>query len=98
LKAGTAGYMVCFCFLFISINFNDSRQTNYLEIYRIDRRQVFSGSRTMAVEDQSEISFSILRGGVLPWQPIFLLVLSTELIRWTQAASGAAGWDNVASR
>ena len=26
----------------------------------------------MAVEDQSEISFSILRGGeVLPWQPIF---------------------------
>jgi len=52
----------------------------------------------MAVEDQSEVSFSILRGGGAAMATDFLLVLSTELIRWTQAASGAAGWDNVASR
>jgi len=68
----------------------------------IDLRQICklcSVVKTLAVDDQSEISFSIPRGQ----QPI--LSLSIELspgdirpmalaygkIRWTQAASGAAG-------
>jgi len=70
----------------------------------------FRVGRTMAVDDQSEISFfrspkgrfqsdqfllvlstEILRTGLCVHE-----VLSTELIRWTQAASGAAGRANVA--
>jgi len=41
----------------------------------------------MAVDDLSEIS---IHQGTLFWQPI-LLGLSTKLIRWIQATSGAAG-------
>jgi len=40
----------------------------------------------MAVDDQSEITFSISQG-ILPWQPFFY--------RWAQAASGAAGRANA---
>ena len=62
--------------------------------------------RIMAVDDQSEISFSISQG-TLSRQPFFSVlatllhricisvVSSTELICWTQAASGAAGRANV---
>jgi len=59
-------------------------------VYRTDLHQIFRVSRTMAVDDQSEISFLIPQG-TLPWQPIFW-VLSAELM---QAASGTAGRANV---
>jgi len=39
-------------YLFI---FNDSRQTNYLKIYRIDLCQIFRVGRIMAVDDRPEI-------------------------------------------
>ena len=45
--------------------------------------------RTMAVDDQSEVSFSISPGTLL-WQPHFLVFLSTELIFDTALASGMA--------
>ena len=43
----------------------------------------------MAVDDQSEVSFSISPGTLL-WQPHFLVFLSTELIFDTALASGMA--------
>jgi len=42
--------------------FNDSCQTNYLKMYRTDLRQVLKADRTMHVDDQSKISFSITQG------------------------------------
>jgi len=39
--------------------FNDFCQTNYLKLYRTDLRQIFSVGRSLAVDDQSEVSFSI---------------------------------------
>jgi len=47
----------------------------------------------VAAHDQCEIIFNRL--GNVTVSTSFLLVLSTELIRWTQAASGAAGRANV---
>ena len=86
---------LCFLLLFLIHLFIifwrfDSCQTNYLKIYRTDFRQIFRVGRTRPVHDQSEISISIPQG-MLPWRP-FLSVLFTELIRWMQAARGAAGW------
>ena len=61
--------MFCFCFyLFIFI---DSWQTSDLKIYWTDLCQIFRVARTMAVDGQSEIRFSILEG-TLSWQPIFV--------------------------
>jgi len=57
-----AGYIFCFCFLF----FNDCCQTNYVNVY-----QIFGVGITMAVDDQSEVSFSVPQG-TLPWQPTFV--------------------------
>jgi len=48
--------------------FNDSCQTNALPYFTV--------GRIMAVDDKSEISFSIPQGMLL-WQPILLLI-STE--------------------
>ena len=45
--------------LLLFLIFNDSCQTNYLKIYPTDLRQSFRVGRTMAVDDQTEISFSI---------------------------------------
>jgi len=39
--------------------FNDSCQTSYLKIYRTECHQACRVGRTMPVDDQSEISFSI---------------------------------------
>jgi len=44
-------------YLLIVFIFNDSLQTN-LKIYRIDIRRICKVGRTMAVDDQSEISSS----------------------------------------
>ena len=60
--------MFCLCFLKI---FNDFSQTDYLNIYQTDLRQIFRVGRTMAVNDQSEISFSISLV-ILPRQSIFV--------------------------
>jgi len=46
-------------FLIYWSSFIDSSQTNYLKIYRTDLRQIFWVVGVMAVDDQSEISFSI---------------------------------------
>jgi len=54
------------------------------QIYQTDLRHICRVGRTMAVDDLPE-SF-VVPQGVLPWQQ-FLLVPSTELIIWTQAAS-----------
>jgi len=51
--------MFCCCFVFI---FNDFCPTNYLKIYLTDYRQIFRVHRTVAVDDQSENSLSILQG------------------------------------
>jgi len=39
--------------------FNGSCQTNSINIYRTDLRELFRVGRTMAADNQSEISFSI---------------------------------------
>jgi len=67
--------------------YNDSRQSNYLKIYR----QIFRVGRTIAVDDRSEISFSITQR-TLPWQPICVVLHGC---RWAQAASGTARQANV---
>jgi len=59
--------MFCFCFLFI---FDDFCQTSYLKICPTDLFQ-FSGLLELAIDDQSEIGFSILQG-TLPRQRIFV--------------------------
>jgi len=51
--------------------FNDSCQTNYLNIYWTDRRQICMVGRTKPVDDQAEITFTI-PPWTLPWQPIFV--------------------------
>ena len=102
LKADTAGLYVLllfslFVYLFVHL-FDDSCLKSTGQI-----RQISRGGRTMAVDNQSEISFSVSRG-TWQWQRFFRpfypqyyteYVFSTELIRWTQAASGAAGRANV---
>ena len=68
LNAGTAGYMFCCCFLFKKTFL--TILTIYLKIYSTDLCQISTFGRTMAVDDQSEISFSVPRW-TLPWQPVF---------------------------
>jgi len=63
----TAGYMFCCCLFF-----NDFCQTNYLNIYRTDLRQIYRIGRAMAVYDQSESSFFSIPQGTLPRQPKFV--------------------------
>jgi len=79
--------------LHLFLFFNDSCQTNYLEIYPTDLRQTVGFGRTTAVDDQSEISFSIPQE-TLPWQPNFVGFIDRTVLvhafRWTQAASDAA--------
>jgi len=61
-NSSTASYAFCCCFLIIYF-FNDLSKTNYLKNYQTtDLRQIFRISRTLAVDGQSEISFSIPRG------------------------------------
>ena len=50
---------VCGLYVLLRFIFNDSCQSSYLKIYQTDLRQVFSigTGRTIAVDDQSEISF-----------------------------------------
>jgi len=57
----------------------------------LDRRQVFRLGGNAAVDDHSQISFSIPRG-TLPWQPVFVVEYGCL---WTHAAGGAAGRANV---
>jgi len=57
--------------LLFLIFFNDSGKTICLKIYRTDLRRSFRIGRTMVVDYQSEISFSVPRE-TLPWQPIFV--------------------------
>jgi len=71
-----AGCMFCCCFLFFK---NCSCLTNYPKIYQSDLCQIVKLGRTVAVDDQSEISFSIPRG-TLQWQPSF---------------AGAARWSDI---
>jgi len=58
---------------------NCSCLTNYPKIYQSDLCQIVKLGRTVAVDDQSEISFSIPRG-TLQWQPSF---------------AGAARWSDI---
>jgi len=46
-----------------------SFETNYLNIYCADLRQIFRVGRTIAADDRSEVSFSLPQG-MLPWQQI----------------------------
>ena len=92
------GHMFCFCFLFIYL-FSTIPITiilrflfNSLKIYHMDLHHIFRIVRTMAVDDQTEISFSIPQGTLL-WQPNFFGLVHG--FRWTQAASDTAGRANV---
>ena len=82
--------LLIYLFLF---NFSDSRQTNYLKIYCTDLRQIFRVGRTMTVDGQTEMSFSIPQG-MLPWQPIFVgFIHRTESSAWMSLAQlGGLTW------
>jgi len=67
--------MFCCCFLFIYLLLTIPFRPI---IYRTDLRQIFRVGRTMAVDDQSEVSFSIPKGRCHSNQ--FSLVLSAELV------------------
>jgi len=96
LKAGTAGYLFCFCFLFIyfKTNVNDS----------IPVRPIISKSMGHIFAKFSEsvellLSITSLK---LVFGPSWDVAVATKFcwfylqnIRWTQAASGAAGRANV---
>jgi len=56
----------------VKVIFNDSCQTIYLQIYWTDLRQIFRIGRTMAVDNQSEISISIPQGILLCYGNQFL--------------------------
>jgi len=56
-------------YLFILLFCDDSCQTCYLKIYQTDLCQIVTVGRSVAVDDQSEISFSVPQG-ILPWQVI----------------------------
>jgi len=68
--------VISYSFIYFFFIYNDSRQTNYFKIYRTNLRQIFRVDRTMAVDDQPEISFPSLKGLCHGKQS--LLVLSTE--------------------
>jgi len=67
---GSESHMLRCCFFLVYLFFNDFRQTNYLKICRTDLHHSFRVGRTLAMDDQSEIGFSIPQR-TLPWQPIF---------------------------
>ena len=50
-------------------NLTRCRQTNDLNIYPTDLRQIFTVGRTIAVDKRSIVSFSLPQG-TLPWQPM----------------------------
>ena len=77
--ADAAGYMFCCCSLFLTIF------SNQLSEHLLDWSSPnFHSGRTMAVDDQYEISFSIpLR--TLPWQPIFVGFIHRTGFRWHSA-------------
>jgi len=58
-------------YLFIYLFINDSFQANYLNIFRTDLRQIRRVGRTIAVEDQPEISFFICQR-TLSYKPIII--------------------------
>jgi len=64
------GCVFCFCFFkFLLTTPVRLIKCQHL-VYRNDHRQIFRTGRTVAVCDQSEISFSILQGTLL-WRPSF---------------------------
>ena len=54
-----------FCFRFVFIYFCDFSQTNYLNIYRVDLRQIFTFGRTTAVDERPEVGFFSIPQGTL---------------------------------
>ena len=58
-------YVLLLFFIYLK-KFNHSRQTNHLKVYKIDLCHIFRVDRTQAVDDQSEISYSIPQR-TLPW-------------------------------
>ena len=59
----SAGYMFCFCFVFLCIS-NYPCQRNCLKICRSDVHQIFRVGRTMAVDYQFEFSFWCLKATI----------------------------------
>jgi len=55
--------------VFYFIYFSDFCQTNYLNVYRTDLHEICRIGWTLAVDERSEVIFSISQG-TLPWQPI----------------------------
>jgi len=83
-SAYTADYMFCWCFWFSSFLYfclTIPFRPMIFDSYRTDLRQIFRVGRTIAVDDQSEISFSIPHG-TLPWQPIFVSFIRRTKFRW----------------
>jgi len=54
---------------FFIILISDFFQTNYLNIYRTDLHEICRTGRIWAVDERSEVIFSISQG-TLPWQLI----------------------------
>ena len=72
------GLMFCLCFLFIFfVILNDFCQTNYLNIYRADLRQICRDGRTVAVDKGLKLVFRSLKGRCRGNQ--FLLALSAYI-------------------
>jgi len=66
--------------------FDDSRQTNYLKMYRTDLRAECSQLVELGLHGRrwSVWNYFMIPQWTLPWQPIFVVVRGC---RWTQAAS-----------
>jgi len=62
---------VLLLFVIFYLFLNDFRRTNYRKIYQTDLRQIFRVGRTMAADDQSEISLLIPQA-TLQWRPTFV--------------------------
>jgi len=67
-STGGLYFLLLLCFLLLYI-FNDFCQINYRNIYGTDLHPICRDGRTMAVDERTEVFFSIFKGQC-PWQPI----------------------------
>jgi len=88
-RAAEGGLIKCCCFF--SSFFNDFCQANYLNIYWTDLHQICRVARTTAVDERSEVSFSILMDVAMATNFVDQIqAQSTQLSRHTTRSATAA--------
>ena len=81
------GYMFCCCLFF-----NDFCQTNCLNIYRTDHRQIYRICKTLVINKRLKVSFSIHQWK-LPWQPILWVKSKPNTHSWIRVTLARAAYN-----